>query len=445
MNPTLRKILVVAVLLILFFTGVGSWVAYKFAVGMDSLFNPEIPEQIKEPRVLIGDGRFKKSVFFSKDADSNGNKTNEDGSGSDSRSWKRSIDSLTAKAIFGFTGLQIVQGKVVAVGKFGAYILNQDGRLERYVTFAPITRKYSIFGFEFESDQSNYDDLRIAPLAPGRVGYWSTGSLSGFRVFDENGEPLWSTGEALVDLGRFSEDKKEREERRERSNYVLAGVVGDLDNDGIAEYIVARENDGLRAYRQNGDEMWFLADEFPFATLFVLDSDSDGKNELLGIGPRTVLRNGDGTIKNEAAKMTNSTIYTLRPDRATGGTALLFCRNHDSSFDCHDLDGREIVKGVVPLNKVPSAQSGYGSTASIAFPKFVCARLEKDKPPFYVAVGAFIGIPRANLYVWDEGGNLVYHELLPEEAETISVLPVEQGLDQVLIGGKDTVWRFGAP
>ncbi len=51
---------------------------------------------------------------------------------------------------------------------------------------------------------------------------------------------------------------------------------------------------------------------------------------------------------------------------------------------------------------------------------------------------------RANLYIFEPSGILVYHELLGEDAETMAVLPSPDGEEQLLVGGKDTIWRYAA-
>jgi hypothetical protein len=71
-------------------------------------------------------------------------------------------------------------------------------------------------------------------------------------------------------------------------------------------------------------------------------------------------------------------------------------------------------------------------------------KLQKNKTKFLAIIGAFIGLPRANFYVYTSEGKLVYHELLPQGAKTIAVLPHESGNDAILIGGKETIWKFDA-
>jgi hypothetical protein len=47
-------------------------------------------------------------------------------------------------------------------------------------------------------------------------------------------------------------------------------------------------------------------------------------------------------------------------------------------------------------------------------------------------------------YVYDEKETLVYHELLPEDAETIAIKPTANSTEEILIGGKNTIWKFAA-
>lgn len=60
---------------------------------------------------------------------------------------------------------------------------------------------------------------------------------------------------------------------------------------------------------------------------------------------------------------------------------------------------------------------------------------------FFAAIGSFL-FDRSLLYVYDSKGALVYHELLGEEAETIAVRPGRDGTEELLVGGKRTIWRF---
>jgi len=53
---------------------------------------------------------------------------------------------------------------------------------------------------------------------------------------------------------------------------------------------------------------------------------------------------------------------------------------------------------------------------------------------------------RVVLCVYSADAKLVYHEILPEDAKTVAVLPAQnpRGKEEFLIGGKTTIWRYTA-
>ena len=84
------------------------------------------------------------------------------------------------------------------------------------------------------------------------------------------------------------------------------------------------------------------------------------------------------------------------------------------------------------------------SSENIAFPEAAWVKLKEAEPKYLAIVAAYIGLPRANLYVYKPDGELVYHELLPESAKTLAVLPTDNETEELLIGGKNTIWKFSA-
>jgi len=79
---------------------------------------------------------------------------------------------------------------------------------------------------------------------------------------------------------------------------------------------------------------------------------------------------------------------------------------------------------------------------SVGSPRAVWVKLRKDKPKYLAVLASFIGIPRSNLYIFEPNGTLVYHELLGEDAETIAMMPSTDGKEQLLVGGKESIWRY---
>jgi len=143
---------------------------------------------------------------------------------------------------------------------------------------------------------------------------------------------------------------------------------------------------------------------------------------------------------------------------------LQFIDVSDNKLTCYDETGKKFIEAEAPLSdvriKTPSrppatpidlgngirAEPGdsFGNdTESVYQPKAVWVSLRRDKPKYLAVVASFIGIPRAHLYVYAPDGTLVYQELLPEDAETLAAIPANQS-EEIVIGGKETIWKFTA-
>ncbi|HKP69995.1 MAG TPA: hypothetical protein VJV05_11975, partial [Pyrinomonadaceae bacterium] len=327
----------------------------------------------------------------------------------------------------------------------------------------PAKKSVKVGPIERDMWSSGLRNLAIARLDAERIGFFSADIGDGMRVFDSNGNEIWASGRDVFDLGKTpAESDKEYEELV----YVMQGAVGDLDGDGVSEYIVAKKNDGIRAFDQSGKELWFYADDFPSKPLDVFDLDGDGRNEVIIVG-KAVL-DGKGKLIRESAKshLDKAYVFSERRDRVYD---IAFADTDDGRLIYELENGEELFSAEAPLSYIklspaetvttfstpipdgnpednmasaPGAYSSSHDSENVAFPRAKLVTLRKGEPKYLAVIASFIGIPRSNFYVYDSKGNLVYHELLPEDAETIAVLPAEGGPEAILIGGKDTIWKY---
>jgi hypothetical protein len=410
----------------------GVYRIYKYVVRFST--PPELPAEIKEARVLKGGDFLTKKEFF---------KLNREGllktvaKGGD-------MQRQLAKRRFNFSDLKVIGNEIVAVGEFGGYVFELNGKLKREVVFDLMKERAKIGPFTQDEDKAGLENIRIVRLETNVFGFLAYGSMQGVRVFDANGHQLWANGQETFDLGR---SKEEREAEDEKRTYVLEAAVGDLDNDGISEYIVTKRKDGIHAFDRTGRELWSKPADHPSEPLLVLDVDGDGRNELVQVG--AYVRAG---ISGEFIRETKGGSYgavLFVPDQAKG-TALQYCDVRGNSISCTDEKGDVFLGGEAPLNEVTNPEPPvedspipYQYMLSIADPRAVWVALRKDQPKYLAVVGAYIGLPRAHLYIYEPNGTLVYHELLPEEAQTIAVVPGVDGVEGLLVGGKDTIWKYG--
>ena len=455
MKTKTRNILLIAGVIVTIFAGLLAYAGYRtYSFFSAVTAEKEIPGQIKEPGVLKGAGFLTKSEIFKLPKEGFLTTLGKGTQANDEKERQKIIQSNTARSIYSFADLRIFGEEIVAAGEFGAYVFDLKGNLKREILFEPTAETITIAGFEQEVYRTNLDNLKIVALEKNRFGFASHGSVDGFTLYDENGNRIWNYGKEKVDLSGVWQDEKQREANYEKSTHVLAATVGDLDGDGVAEYVVARKSDGIRAFDRGGSEKWFEQADFPSGRLVLLDTDGDGKNELLEIGNNSKIRQGEtGKIIREikGANAGDAFFFTEGQDKKK---SLAFCDITDNKLVCKDEAGKSAPTATAPLSDVPnekprklSVPGGPDLTfesESIYDPQIVRVRLRKDRPEYLAVVGAFIGIPRANFYLYDDQGALVYHELLPENAETIAVLPAVDAGEQILIGGKDTIWRFAS-
>jgi uncharacterized protein YkuJ len=468
MKKRSRNILIVLLSIFIVLGGFAGYGVYR----LYKIFNyvarePEIPAEIKEPRVLTGGDFLTKKELFKLDRSGTLETIGKSAGIKDKEEREKFVRQRTARNIYNFSDIKVIGYEIIAVGEFGAFVFELNGNLKHEVAFDLVNEKFKLGPYESDNYQLDLDNIRIVRLDADEYGFLSFGSMQGARVFDRKGHQIWAYAKEDLDLSLLGQDEKKLSEKMDKSTYVLEAAVGDLDNDGVSEYIVARKNDGIHAFDREGNEKWFQPQEFPSDRLEVLDLDGDGTNELLQLGEN--VRSGvDGKIIREMSGKFDDT-FLLSEDKKKK-PVMLSCDVDKMTFTCVDEKGDTFFQGPAPLNELKSAQptpepqptstpiyfddgtaaapmdSGSGTyieTESIYRPRAVWVSLKKDKPKYLAVVGSYITIPRANLYIYAPDGTLVYHELLPEEAETVAVLPGANGIEELLVGGKDTIWKYG--
>lgn len=450
MAPKARNILIVFGILAaagIAIIGYGGYRIYSF-ISNFGMYR-EVPDELKEARVTIGSGFLRRTEFFKMEKKSLLGTIGESSRATDDKDRQRISNAHLARSIYNFSDIRVMGSEVVAVGEFGGFILGLDGNLKREVFFEPLSEKIKAGPYEHTTYRTNVGSLRIIRLDANRIGFLSFDALQGARVLDENGNQIWSHGKEDIDLSGLFSNSEDRDAKYEKSTHVLEAAVGDLDGDGVSEYVVARKSDGIRAYDHAGNERWFQPDKFPSSRLEVVDLNGDGRGEVIEVGKR--VRDSQGKVLREM-KGSDSAAFVIVP-AMDGLGQLQFAGISNGELHFSGEDGGSIFKMPAPLSiikkapekaEVPesSEMSYFDDGDRVAYPQAVLVTLKSTEPRYLAVVAAFIGLPRANLYIYNLTGRLVYHELLPEEAETITVLPADEGTEQILVGGKDTIWLY---
>src|SRR5690606_14920332 len=192
-------------------------------------------------------------------------------------------------------------------------------------------------------------------------------------------------------------------------------------------------------------------EEFPSRKLAIMDADGDGDNDVVQIGEK-VLDGRTGKVLYESkGRSGDCSLFTVDEE---GKAQIHYVDISNGRLSYSDDEGKVIFETEAPLsliktnpprNDIPGDETvidPYEVDENAPCSEAVLVKLTDDGPAFLAVVASYIGLPRSNLYIFDPAGALVYDELLPEEAETIEVMPTENGRVDLLVGGKDTIWRY---
>lgn len=430
-------------ILVLGIAGYGAWRIYFMFSEISSYTNRQVPPELAEPRVLTGEGFLEKKEILKKTSKSLSEIVlSGAGQSDDDRERLGSIE--TAKSIYGFSDLAVCGNDVVAAGKFGAYLTDLDGKAERFIVFEPLVDEIKVLFWTKKTFRETTDELQIFDIeGDGKCEYHSNSSADGFSLFDSNGKVRWR----YRNLGI-----REYLDRGTNDSRGMVRDVGnlDLDRDGRQDLLVLLSGEGLRAFTAEQKEIWFRSGDVLSTKFQMADIDDDGKDDLvnvIGVGSELMEASTGKFIKE--LPLPSSTDGLIKIGTTGGKAKYRLAGMSEGKFEVYDLSGKTIFTADAPLSEVKAVSpKDYGSftsdTENIYQPLVRAVSLKLDQEAYFVVLGTYIGIPRSQLYVYDSKGNLVYHEMLGEEAEAMTVLTEKQGREGFVVAGKDTVWRYSA-
>lgn len=440
---------VITAILLIGVVSYGLWSVYSFFKNINTSAETPLPEELQQARVVTGGDFLVKAEVFKLSDEPYAQTIGKSVLISDEKERAKIVASSTARRFHNFSDLRLCGGELIAAGKFGAFAFDLEGKFKREILFKPTTEKIKIWWFEHNTYKQNLNHLQIVELKKNEpCGFIAYDSVAGATIYNDKGNIIWNYGKENSDL---SELWAEKSDDAEEDKYVLAATVGDLDGDESSEFIVAVNNDGVHAFNSSGSQKWFQPDDFPNGEFLITNLNS-AENWLVKCGSRSKILDKNGNIVKSLKA--NDRCFVIKAE--DGNNRLQFVDLNDNRLTLSNEDGAEILQADAPLSNIKlkeprkvdvpfhSELSFTEDSESVYKPECIWANLQDGKDKYLAVVGDFTGLPRAQFYIYDAKGKLVYQEILPESAETITVLPNRNKTESIVVGGKNTIWKYSA-
>jgi hypothetical protein len=417
----------------------------------------ELPTQLAEARTLLGTDFLSKADFYKQKDDGYWKTIFEIIKIKDQRERDRFINRKSESAIYEFEDLKTGEfdGQagldVVTLRRSEALIFDRDGNLKKSISLEIPKKKVKHGWFEGEINANSLGVKQIVDIEnDGKAEFFARGDWDGAALFNNDGKLVWRYGEDLY---------SERPFDSETDLYIEGSAVGDLNGDGLKEIVVGVENDGLHGFNSDGKEIWLQKKKEAYELIEIFDADGDGHNEVVELhnvwGEKGfLLTNKNGNFVKKVKTIDNLGQKFLMPSPDNTKQQLL--NIVENKLSVMELDGKILLEAESPLSQfkldkprtinIPSIGSHTFDTESVSGLKGIWVKLKPNEPKFLAVLAKFTSFERALFYVFDDKGKLLYHEILPEQCQAIAALPPanSDGVEEILVGGLKTIWRYTA-
>ncbi len=425
-------------------------------------FSKTAPAPINEAKILTGGEFFTKKELFKQKEISFKDMILSAGAETDEARKQIAMNAQIAKMAQGYSDISFnsTTGETTLLGKFGVQTIDRDGNLKNEFYLEPNVTVLKVFGLEQKQYTQEFDDYRIVDIEnDGQPEFLAWGSISGIALFDSTGKKIFGLYNRDISVDKLF-DEKEREKEFERVPLVNAAAAGDLDGDGTKEIVFTTSKDEIIAIDRTGKEIWKYGGQTGGDRLAMIDLDGDLRSEIIETGYSSPkIRASDGTVNKEfdVGNEYDSEIYNAgdekkRDLRFAGiavGTIKIFNEVNVEVFSAEaplskfKIDGPRVKHSPFVSNTGETFEipDDDGTSESYGL-QMAFAGLKKNEEPYIAAASGFPMYDRANFYLYSTDGKLIYHELLPEETREIITVRNENGLDDIIVLGKTTVWRY---
>ncbi|MCK4423106.1 MAG: hypothetical protein KAV18_03465 [Candidatus Omnitrophica bacterium] len=363
------SIVIGIIIILLIGTGV---VVYRYYILPLTSSRLEMPEVLKTPGVLKGADFLIKELFFQDE----------------------SLGDITDIVLGEFDPSPGIE--IGIVGSKGALFLDEQINIKSSIVFSVRAGQVEIIDVDGDNICEYLD----------RGGGWQKVSL-----MDHKGNTIWTYGG-------------------------MPGVddicAGDIDKDGILEFIVGfNGGGGVRLLDRHAKEKWRKPDGNVWH-VELIDTDNDGCLEVVhsNAGGEITVRDSQGEIISRANPPPYFSSFSICrwPGKRDREYALL---SEDGMIWIFDFDG------------TIAAQFDAPECGSLGDARGIPVRIVSGQAEYFAVIVDFGHWERSILYIYNPAGVLVYQEVLSKASTAIAALSLgEDGEDALLVGGNGKVWTY---
>jgi hypothetical protein len=264
------------------------WLFYSRFIQPFFVYRSETPTELREPRIVTGDDFLPRTQFLI---------------------LPKSAFAARGKSIGSISDIVINKPdqnstiEIIIAGDYGALIVDQTGTNRAQVQYQFETHKEKIGIFSTTTTNTSLGDMKIIDIEGDRVfEYLARGSIDGAAVFDNQGKRLWG-------YGKFTKEKTSIDDM----------AAGDLDGDGIDEFVVAWN--GIELFDRYGAMKWRQEMKFGASQIEIVDTDGDGDNEIVYSKGDIIIQDKKGLIVRQVKMPTYIAKFDicLLPDKRQPG------------------------------------------------------------------------------------------------------------------------------